>query len=199
MDGGVNMSNLLLKRLIQDEKNVPEQSADLFTYTYFAFLDYFHRISIIDVHQFIIGANFTYGWMPTMLRLKSTQFEAAAEDAAQILNHAKRRENLTDQEYQLLIDLMNRSIVGVSKLLHFVNPQDYAIWDSRVAAYLNPAMSSYQFQRTATYRSYLEQCAALCAFDEFAALHQSVNHKVGRPVTPFRAIELVMYTNGRSN
>jgi hypothetical protein len=182
----------LFDRLLRDERFVPEQSESPFTLTYFAFIAYFQELYEITSENVIIGANFTYGWMPTMLRLKNSNFEEAAE----VLRQAKFREALTNRDMQVLIDLMNNSIVGVSKLLHFVNPEDYAIWDSRVAAYLDPDMSYYSFQRTATYREYLAQCCEVSQMNGFSSFKQTIDRKVGRSVTALRAIELVMYSKG---
>lgn len=184
-------TSLLFQRLLEGELHVPEQSRNPFTAAYFAFLDYFDQIPHIEPQHVIISANFTYGWMPTMLRLQHTDFALAAN----VLNQVKAHEPITNADIQVLIDLINNSIVGVSKLLHFVNPIDYAIWDSRVAAFYAPGISDYRFQRTATYRAYLEQCDSVRRLPAFPTLHMAVEHKVGRSITAFRAIELIMYEN----
>lgn len=184
-------TTLLFQRLLQGEPHVPEQSQNPFTLAYFAFLDYFDQLSYIEPQHVIIGANFTYGWMPTMLRLRHTDFTSAAN----ILNHVKAREQITNSDLQVLIGLINNSIVGVSKLLHFVNPIDYAIWDSRVAAFYVPGISDSRFQHIATYRAYLDHCGSVSRLHAFPALHSAVEQKVGRAITAFRAIELIMYEN----
>jgi hypothetical protein len=130
--------------------------------------------------------------MPTMLRLKSVNFDRAAL----ILNRVRAEGVIPDADLQILIDLMNRSIVGVSKLLHFVNPQKFAIWDSRVATYLYPGLSYYAFQRIRTYRTYLQTSHEIGAHSDFVPTHHSINQKIGRQVSALRAIELIMYING---
>ncbi|MBK9940685.1 MAG: hypothetical protein IPP13_03570 [Kouleothrix sp.] len=130
-----------------------------------------------------------------MLRLQHTDFASAAH----VLNQVKAREHISDADIQVLINLINNSIVGTSKLLHFVNPIDYAIWDSRVAAFYAPGISNYRFQRTVTYREYLEQCKNVSQLAAFPALHLAVERKIGRPITSLRAIELIMYENTRRN
>jgi hypothetical protein len=47
------------------------------------------------------------------------------------------------------------------------------------------------------YRTYLGTCGELIAQPEFAQVQQSINQKMGQPVTPLRAVEIVMYTGGR--
>ena len=181
----------LIERLLHGEQNVPEQSNNPFTFAYFAFLDYFQQLDLIEPQHVIISANFTYGWMPTMLRLKNTDFASAAH----VLNQVKASESITDADFQTLINLMNNSIVGVSKLLHFVSPANYAIWDSRVVLFYAPNISAHRFQRTATYREYVQQCINISKLPAFLPIHNAVEQKVGRPITALRAIELIMYKN----
>jgi hypothetical protein len=127
-----------------------------------------------------------------MLRLKHIHFEQAAT----ILNNARHPEVITDSDLIYLINLINNSLVGVSKLLHFVNPDQYAIWDSRVALYFDPNISYYLMHHPATYRRYLQACFDVTKHHRFPELHQSIIAKVGRPVSALRAVEIVMYTNG---
>lgn len=187
------MSQRLIDRIVADETRVPVQTDSPFTYSYFAFLQYFRDLSHIDAQHVIIGANFTYGWMPTMLRFKSTQFEQAAS----ILNQVKQGEKIGHSDLLFLAHLINNSLVGVSKLLHFIAPTQYAIWDSRVASYLHPKLSHHLLHHTRTYSNYIQTCNELIVQPEFVSVHQSINHKIGQPVTSMRAVEIVMYTKGR--
>jgi hypothetical protein len=184
------MVQRLIDRIVADEPDVPFQADDPFTHSYFEFLRYFRDLPQIDRHHVIIGANFTYGWMPRMLRFRTTQFEQAAV----ILNRVKHNQEIADDELQFLINLINRSLVGVSKLLHFINPQQYAILDSRVARYLYPNLSD--LNKPTTYRVYLQICYEVIEQIEFTPVHHSIDSKMGQPVTPLRAAEIVMYTAG---
>ena len=181
------MHEALIDRIIRDEARLQIDRNSSYLRSYPEFLRYFGDLSAIDEHHLIIAANFTYGWMPTILHFKSDRFA----EAVAILNRAKMGELLTDDELFCLIALINNSTVGVSKLLHFINPERYAIWDRRVAAYMR---SSSDW--TGGYLSYLEVCRSTVAHAGFPAMHHSVNTKVGYPVTSMRAIELVMYTIG---
>ena len=184
------MSQRLIDQIVADEAVVPFQADNPFTYSYFAFLQYFRDLSQIDAHHVIIGANFTYGWMPTMLKFKTTQFG----EAAVILNRVKQGEKIDHPDLLFLAHLINNSLVGVSKLLHFIAPYQYAIWDSRVASYLYPKLTYHHLHHTRTYSNYLQTCNELITQPEFTAVHQSINHKMGQPVTPMRAVEIIMYT-----
>ena len=72
-----------------------------------------------------------YGWMPTVLELYIANPERDLAEAAR-LTKAKNDGDLTDAEVVYLANVVNRSLVGASKLLHFVAPDKYGIWDSKI-------------------------------------------------------------------
>jgi hypothetical protein len=156
---------------------------------YFQFLEYFKNLDQIDAHHFVIGASFVYSWMPTMLRLRNSEFSRAA----QMLRQA-RDEDISDSSLEFLKQTVNNSIVGVSKLLHFVAPDRYAIWDSRVSNYLRQNLTRKFLDHH--YMDYLELCRTLAEDQRFKAVHRSINLKIGQEVSALRAVELVMYSNG---
>ena len=156
---------------------------------YFQFLEYFQNIDRIEAHHFVIGASFAYSWMPTMLGLRNGEFSRAAHELQQA-----RTSDVQKASLEFLEKTVNNSVVGASKLLHFVAPTRYAIWDSRVSNYLKKNLTK-QF----TYHDYLELCRNLVEDQRFKAVHQSINLKIGREVSALRAVELVMYTSGLSN
>jgi hypothetical protein len=180
----VLIQQLLIERIIHDEARLHIDRGSAYLRSYPEFLRYFQELPSINYHHLIIAANFAYGWMPTTLRFKSDRFD----EAVILLNRAKAGELLTDEDLWCLIHLINNSMVGVSKLLHFVNPEQYAIWDSRVDAYLR----GYPYW-TPAYLGYLELCRSVVAHRTFAAVHASINQKVGYDVSGMRAVELVMY------
>ena len=79
-----------------------------------------------------------YGWMPTILdnmgykKEKATEWENVVQNAIKkiIDNH----ENLDDckDHFDKLKQFTNNSYVGLSKFLHFLLPEKFAIWDSNV-------------------------------------------------------------------
>lgn len=75
--------------------------------------------------------------MPTILNLKKYEndtdsSEVNLEDEVVLINKAKKGESLDEKELDLLKRRINNSMVGLSKLLHFINPEQYAIWDSKI-------------------------------------------------------------------
>ena len=62
----------------------------------------------------------------------------------------------TEQNWKILVEFTNNSAVGASKLLHFLSPEDFPIWDSRTAkAFFNKSnISYYQINNTRNLQSY---------------------------------------------
>ncbi|MFN0278675.1 MAG: hypothetical protein ACKVRN_08740 [Pyrinomonadaceae bacterium] len=189
------MKTFTIEQIARSERLVKKfQPEDSYILSYREFIAYFAGLEGITAHNLVIGAHFAYGWMPTILELKKTA--EFIPSAVTILNEAKRGREITEEDLQVLRDTINNSLVGASKLLHFVNPNSYAIWDSRVFKYINgqPAYN-YQMQNTQNYLGYLANCKEITETNEFKPVHASMNAKLGYAVSPFRAVELIMFMN----
>ena len=145
----------------------------------------------ITEHDLVVGANFTYGWMPTILNFKSDEFSSAIS----ILNQAKGSERISDEQLYTLKQLIINSLVGVSKLLHFINPNVYAIWDSRVCNFLTGKTHKYKIETSHLFWSYLDLCKRISLDPAFAPIHEKYKEKVGFEITPMRTIEQIMFIN----
>jgi len=161
--------------------------------SYQEFLRYFSDLKTITRHNLIVGINFTYGWMPTIFKFRSDRFDEALD----ILNRAKKGNKPTIDELNLLKELLNNSLVGTTKLLHFINPDKFAIWDSRVYRYLT-GKEPYEKRigDGKAYLAYLDFCAYLTTQKEFKSMQEIVEKQVGYSMTPLRITELIMYSNG---
>ena len=156
------------------------------------FIRYFEKIDSIDIQDFIIGAHFVYGWMPTILKL-NLKIEGVEQNnfIVDMANLVKRGERIAEENIIRLSKVINNSIVGTSKVLHFINPNIYAIWDSRVCEFIYN--NSYRVQDPRAYKDYLINCAEVANENGFELFHRKINEKMGYPVTAFRAIEWVAY------
>lgn len=185
--------------MLQDiaERRVLERSVclensnheDRYNKSYFHFVDYFSRKDSLNEQDLIIGANFTYGWMPTILNFKTDKFSAALS----ALNDAKKPERITDDQLLILKELINNSLVGVSKLLHFVNPEVYAIWDSRVCNFITGKRHKQKVENLKLYWSYLDLCKRVASHPEFDDVHRKFESKVGYKISPLRTVEQIMF------
>ena len=186
------MRKVTIEDIIRDEAGVQFDPGDSYLLSYPEFIAYFAGLDEITHHNLIIAANFTYGWMPTILTFKSRDFAAGVE----ILNAARSQDVVGEHDLNSLRSLIGNSMVGVSKLLHFANPSLYAIWDSRVCTYVSGSSSQAQIQKPRNYLAYLDNCHEITNDGRFAPIHASMNRKIGYEVTAYRALELVMYRSG---
>ncbi len=192
-----------LDDLQQAAKFVEPNISDSIAYE--EFLNFFKERKKITKHEVIIGINFAYGWMPTILEFspKKTKDEAIVkiDEAVIILNKARAPDILNEAELQILKECFNNSLVGASKLLHFINPENYAIWDSRVYYYLTGNRAhDYRINNYSTYLGYLKYCNEIVANQDFDSFKKSLEEQInlGYPISPLRALDLVFYHNGKT-
>lgn len=161
----------------------------LFSYPYF--LNYFQNLESINLENLVIGISFTYSWMPTILKalnLKNT------EEVLFILNEVKKGKLIDEQQLTTLKTTFNNSLVGTSKLLHFINPKQYAIWDSRVFRFLNNVEPhKYRLEKPRAYIEYLKLIEELKNEKVFTAFFELMKQKVGYDITEYRALELAFF------
>ena len=150
---------------------------------------------ILDESSLVCGAHMVYGWMPTIVEIHATDC-FNAQDGAALLNKARAEGALSDDEIAKLAGLINRSVVGASKLLHFVNPEAFAIWDSRIYRFLfQKTAHQYRVNNAAEYQRYLILLRRLQKDPRFLEFHASINKKMGYQVSALRALEVVMFMN----
>ncbi len=159
--------------------------------SYPEFLKYFADLETITKHDVIIGINFSYGWMPTMFDFRSDNFNEVVD----ILNRAKQGQIPTETELEVLKKCFNNSLVGTSKLLHFINPNKFTIWDSRVLGYLtNHKSNSYRLNKPRLYLDFLEFCKYITSQSGYNEIHNSILKKINHgEMTKYRTVELIIY------
>ncbi len=210
----MNSNNLFPNLTIDNLVNSVEQNEfDLsvvsnYMESYQAFLNYFKKIhnrnESIKKDDLIIGINFTYGWMPTIFKFKSSNFGYTInfDYPLAILNDVHQGRNIGVKELNILKSLFNNSIVGTSKLLHFIKPESYAIWDSRVCRYSTRKnkVHNYQVNDTCFFQKYLEIVRTLSIDPRFQnSVYQpfckrlNAYHQTNYIVTPVRVLELILF------
>ena len=139
-----------------------------------------------------------YGWMPTILEMHWDQGEADLQASARMLAKARNGQEVDPSELNLLANLVNNSLVGASKLLHFAAPSRYPIWDSRVYRFVHDeAPYHYRLNDTDAFLAYVAQVRAMTTTDSrMPKLLTTVETKLGYKVTPVRAVELIMFIHG---
>ncbi len=159
-------------------------------------VDFFASKASFGPGDVVCGAHMVYGWMPTVLELYPDPNGIDLVAAATLLTTAKSAGKLDRSEIESLAALVNSSLVGASKLLHFIAPAHFAIWDSRVYSFVHEERPhNYRVNTVAKYFDYLERLKALKHSLAFKPFHASVETKLGYHVSPFRALELIMFLN----
>lgn len=95
----------------------------------------------ISRDEAIVALHIVYAWMPQILRLakwRQYNFGQVQEQAVLVLLNDVLRvrtpKRLTAMDMSLLFRFCCNSVPAASKLLHFLNPHVFPIWDSNVAA-----------------------------------------------------------------
>lgn len=180
----------IIEQLIKIANNF-ESEKENYLRSYPHFLNYFKNIESITLENIIIGISFTYSWMPTIL--KSIKLENT-ENVILILNKVKIGKIINEEELSTLKVAFNNSLVGTSKLLHFINPEQYAIWDSRVFRFLNnEEPHKYKLEKPEAYLKYLKLIEDLKSENIFENFYQLMKQKVGYEITEYRAVELAFF------
>ena len=184
--------NITIEKFFQDGSEFEiKRKSDYISYT--EFLKYFSDLKTITQHNLIIGINFTYGWMPTIFNFRSENFE----EVLHILNNVKKGNDVNIDNLILLKGFFNNSLVGTTKILHFINPDKFAIWDSRVYRYLtNQEPNQNRIGNCNTYLDYLIFCKYLIKENGFNSLKKKIERKVSYSMSDFRVVELIMYSKG---
>ena len=178
------------------EPTTTVQSDASYIASYPHLVEYFSDKAKISPGDVVRAAHMAYGWMPTILDLYPASNKLDLASASMLLTKARDKGFLQPAEISALAGLVNNSLVGASKLLHFVAPNSFAIWDSKVYSFVHEKPPyHHRVNAVDAYVAYLELLAQLAARQEFGNFHASIQQKIGYAVSPFRALELVMYLN----
>lgn len=187
----MNFFNLTIERLITDSKKIEITAEDqLYINSYPHILQFFEEKIKFNESDIVQGLHMVYAWMPTTL--KSIDWEHLPFVVSS-LNELKHGTYLHEGQLEALKRNTNNSLVGSSKLLHFISPEQYAIWDSKVIKYITGNKSAYGVDNVDNYIHYLDKLYQLILDNHFTTIHQEVNSKMGYEVSKLRAAEAVMF------
>ena len=150
----------LLDRLLNVE--ISESAKDRFyAGSYNVFLEFFrNRIAIkaFEDNGAKIGVFLVYSWMArAVLEINSIQNLGPAKPA--IMKACLG--DISIGELNLIKDFVGGSLIATSKFLHFLNPENFAIWDSNVAFAAYRFKHRYQYNSNAKYLEYLSDLKTL--------------------------------------
>jgi hypothetical protein len=191
----MTLQNLTYDKIKSDAERLEISNDVSYVDTYPEFLAYFQNIDEIEEHHLVIASHFVYGWMPTIL--KKLDLENVDKVLA-LLNKVKSEDYLLEtDEIKKIKSCVNNSLVGSSKLLHFINPDNYAIWDSRIVRYLTGKTKYSVVRKPALFLDYQKRMREIAGNKDFKKLHEKINKHFKYPISPMRAIEIVMFETDR--
>ena len=198
--------------------------------SYNSILKYFSILKFDDkqgLEDLICGCHLIYGWMPTIFNLskkiegkeikeKKDALSKLGTECVSIIgkiqrlkdemvkneNYFKEGDPYFNKDVCVLRKFVNNSVVGVSKLLHFINPKIFPIWDSNICRYVigeNSKTSEY----SELYALYVKKMYAIVKDEKndkkIENLVKTVNGTTESDlaITPMRALELVMFVKGK--
>jgi len=197
----MDFKKLTFERLLDNAEQFWIFANDSYVETYPEFLKYFESLNLIEKHHLIISSHFVYGWMPTIIYIDTKEIDKVLF----LLNAVKSGHDLKLNELETLKFCINNSMVGLSKLLHFINPRDYAIWDSRILRYITGKKSQYGIDKPENYLAYLVKMKEIINNKGYSNLHHLIERHFDYSITPMRAVEILMFetdkkgANGKVN
>jgi hypothetical protein len=151
-----------------------------------------------DYYSVLAGANAVYGWMPTILKKGVSKplwskcqndLEALRSTSSWPIAQSIILENPD------ILRLVNGSLVGSSKFLHFLNPEVLPIWDSHIARVFNAGRK----RGSSDVEVYVAYAATIWdAIESGLSFPQSFLDFVGVSATPIRRLELLLFLHGQN-
>lgn len=186
------MIEITLDDLNKIASKIESTQEDNYLKTYPYFISYFKDLKELNEENIIIGISLVYSWMPTILKKLDLE---KIKDATTILNKARTEERITQEELELLISTFNNSLVGSSKLLHFINPNYYAIWDSKVYRALYNNKTPYQgaISNPENYFEYIDWINGIIKQPSFNQFYERIKSLIGNDISEYRAIEYALF------
>jgi hypothetical protein len=133
-------------------------------------------------------AHMAYGWMPTILK----KFSDSQSDIVGPATGCRSFEEASGLIQSLDDSPINNSWVGMSKVLHFVNPDFFPIWDSRVAKHFDLKIT--QVNKKNHFLEYLSFIAKHRNKDAVKKVQEAFVKEAGYSVSDVRACEFILFS-----
>ena len=181
-------------------KRIPPSKETIHYYSsYWALLKFAAETQDDPQNNGILGLSCAvYGWMPTIL--KNWKFENFNADVPvstirnlDTVGAARAFLSRIDPESPI-----NNSWVGLSKLLHFLNPEIFPIWDSRIAKHFDLKWDAQLNNKGAyvAYFDFIHESLAVYPLDAKAMTRELVQQNCQVP-SRVRCLELLLFEEGR--
>jgi len=152
---------------MQNNPVVTDLRSHTYLSTYPDIIHFAQQINPDSDQQFRQLALMVYGWMPRVLRIDAAHSQLAEQEMVAARNSTiANYRNIEVQHIAICL----RSLVGASKLLHFINPEVFPIWDSKIQAFCGRQNSDNAMKKLANYYQYVDEVHAIInapAFPQF--------------------------------
>ena len=136
-------------------------------------------------------AHAVYGWMPTVLKtVEVSGFFLIDQNPIYVLRKTHLFEDLIERLPSK--SPINNSWIGLSKFLHFLNPEVFPIWDSRVAKHFGLKNNS-KYNKKDCYEIYAKWLINFSEEHDFQFLKERILVKYGYAISSIRAAELSLF------
>jgi hypothetical protein len=133
-------------------------------------------------------AHMAYGWMPTILK----KFSDSQSDIVGPATGCRSFEEASALIQSLDYSPINNSWVGMSKVLHFMNPEFFPIWDSRVAKHFDLKIT--QVNKKNHFLEYLTFVEENRKSDAVKRVQEAFVKEAGYSVSDVRACEFILFS-----
>lgn len=185
---------------IRDNK-VTDLRARTYLYTYPEILRAV-RSSRGQESAFTLLALMAYGWMPRVARLEP-EYVPHARTALAAARKRWAPSPTANSDIVHPVAACVRSVVGASKVLHFVNPNRFPIWDNRVETFRRGKAVPARSMNVPNYLLYVKNVDAIRTDRGFSSFHAELSEalatrlrKLGiKPyaISPVRAVECAAF------
>lgn len=185
---------------LSTNEGVAKQIAvDPYSVAYGSLRPHFETLGAVTWDDAVVGLHIVYGWMPTIPKLgEIMRWDQQRKTLlTAVLTRAITGNVPTDAELVELMAFSNNSIVGASKLMHFLNPSLFPIWDSRTAqAFFNRhKVYAQQVNKVGNWKLYQSTLTSWVNDQRVKArcgeLREMAKHLAG--VSDLRLVELVLF------
>ena len=133
-------------------------------------------------------SHMAYGWMPTILK----KFSDSEPDIVGPATGCRSFEEASALIQSLDDSPINNSWVGMSKVLHFMNPEFFPIWDSRVAKHFDLKIT--QVNKKNHFLEYLTFVEENRKSDAVKRVEEAFVKETDYSVSDVRACEFILFS-----
>lgn len=170
---------------------------DLAADTYPQLLAAFQSLLPLDEPRVLLAGYSVFGWMPTQIQLQRKNLPVATSILKQVL---ESEVSLTESDVRFLAATFQtqqgKSVVAVSKILHFFEPARFPIWDRRVCKTWGRPASGPDAPKD--YLKFCEACHKIAQHPAGTSACNQFRQRLAKagfeyPMTDLRIIDLMFF------